>query len=153
MIEVKNMYAKGLKRAIDFFLSLVALSILSPILIILIVVGAVAMKGNPFFTQMRPGKIDKRTGKEKIFRLIKFRTMSNAKDKDGNLLVGCRTLKYGCHNNMAVLPKNKLLVMQGVDDMLIVDTDDVLLVCKKGNERDIRKFLNEAKMKLGENIG
>ena len=75
------------------------------------------------------------------------------KDKDGNLLVGCRTLKYGCHNNMAVLPKNKLLVMQGVDDMLIVDTDDVLLVCKKGNERDIRKFLNEAKMKLGENIG
>ena len=45
------------------------------------------MKGNPFFTQLRPGKISKRTGKEKIFKLIKFRTMSNAKDKDGNLVL------------------------------------------------------------------
>lgn len=75
------------------------------------------------------------------------------KDADGNVLAGCRVLKYNSHNNMAVLPKDKLLVMQGVDDMLVVDTADVLLVCKKGNERDIRKFLNDAKMKLGENIG
>ena len=44
------------------------------------------MKGNPFFSQPRPGKIDKKTGNEKIFKLIKFRTMSNEKDKDGNLL-------------------------------------------------------------------
>jgi lipopolysaccharide/colanic/teichoic acid biosynthesis glycosyltransferase len=50
------------------------------------IVGAVAMGGNPFFTQMRPGKIDKKTGKERIFKLIKFRTMSNKKDKEGNLL-------------------------------------------------------------------
>ncbi|MBQ8310415.1 MAG: sugar transferase [Clostridia bacterium] len=79
------MYAKCLKRVLDFLLSLIALAVLSPILLILTVVGAIAMKGNPFFTQLRPGKIDKRTGKEKIFRLIKFRTMSNAKDRDGNL--------------------------------------------------------------------
>jgi lipopolysaccharide/colanic/teichoic acid biosynthesis glycosyltransferase len=65
---------------------LIALIVLSPILLILIIVTAIAMKGNPFFTQLRPGKIDKKTGKEKIFKLIKFRTMSNAKDKDGNLL-------------------------------------------------------------------
>ena len=80
------MYANFLKRVIDFLLSLFALLILSPILTVLIIVGAIAMKGNPFFTQMRPGLVDKRTGKEKIFKLIKFRTMSNAKDKDGNLL-------------------------------------------------------------------
>ena len=43
------------------------------------------MKGNPFFVQKRPGKKSK-DGKEKLFPLIKFRTMSNAKDKDGNLL-------------------------------------------------------------------
>ena len=43
------------------------------------------MKGNPFFVQPRPGKIGK-DGKEKIFSLIKFRTMTNEKDKDGNLL-------------------------------------------------------------------
>ena len=90
------MYAKFFKRAIDFLLSLMARSILSPVILILVIVGAIAMKGNPFFTQLRPGKIDKKTGKEKIFRLIKLRTMSNAKDKDGNLLPDdVRLNKYG----------------------------------------------------------
>ena len=79
------MYANFFKRFIDFWLALIALIVLSPLLFILTVVGAVAMHGNPFFTQLRPGKKGK-DGKEKIFRLIKFRTMSNKKDKDGNLL-------------------------------------------------------------------
>lgn len=79
-------YKQFFKRFYDFVLSLLAIIVLSPLLLILTVVGAIAMKGNPFFTQLRPGKINKKTGKEKIFRLVKFRTMSNAKDKDGNLL-------------------------------------------------------------------
>ncbi len=74
------MYAKFFKRVLDFILSLLALVILSPLLLLLTIVGAVAMGGNPFFTQERPGK------NEKIFKLVKFRTMSNKKDKDGNLL-------------------------------------------------------------------
>ena len=54
------------------------------------------MRGNPFFTQLRPGKISKKTGEERIFKLIKFRTMSNAKDKDGRLLPDDKRLnKYG----------------------------------------------------------
>ena len=90
------MYAKFFKRVLDFSLSLLALIVLSPILLILMIVGAIAMGGNPFFTQMRPGKINKKTGKEKIFKLIKFRTMSNKKDKDGNLLPDeVRLNKYG----------------------------------------------------------
>ena len=90
------MYAKCFKRGIDFTLSLIALVVLFPILLVLAVIGAVAMKGNPFFTQMRPGKISKKTGKEKIFKLVKFRTMSNKKDKDGNLLPDDQRLnKYG----------------------------------------------------------
>lgn len=90
------MYAKCFKRIIDFTLSLLALIVLSPILLILMIVGAIAMGGNPFFTQLRPGKIDPKTGKEKIFKLVKFRTMSNKKDKDGNLLPDeVRLNKYG----------------------------------------------------------
>lgn len=90
------MYANCLKRLFDFLLSLIALAILSPVLLILILIGAIAMKGNPFFTQLRPGRISKKTGKEKIFRLIKFRTMSNAKDKNGNLLPDeVRLNRYG----------------------------------------------------------
>lgn len=74
------MYAKFFKRFFDFLLSLLALIVLSPVLLILTVVGAVVMRGNPFFTQLRPGK------DEKIFRLIKFRSMTCQKDAAGNLL-------------------------------------------------------------------
>jgi lipopolysaccharide/colanic/teichoic acid biosynthesis glycosyltransferase len=90
------MYAKFFKRVIDFTLSLVALMVLSPVLLVLTLIGAIAMKGNPFFTQRRPGKISKKTGEEKIFKLVKFRTMSNAKDKEGKLLPDeVRLNKYG----------------------------------------------------------
>ncbi len=90
------MYANFFKRFFDFLLSLFAILVLSPILLILVIVGAIAMGGNPFFTQLRPGKIDKKTGKEKIFKLVKFRTMSNKKDAEGNLLPDeVRLNKYG----------------------------------------------------------
>ena len=85
-----NMYAKFFKRFLDFILSLCAVIVLSPILLILIVLGTIFMRGNPFFFQERPGK------DEKIFKLIKFRTMDNRKDKDGNLLPdSVRLNKYG----------------------------------------------------------
>ncbi len=90
-----GIYERVFKRPLGFLCALFALLVLSPILIILTVAGAIAMRGNPFFTQLRPGKIGK-NGKEKIFKLIKFRTMSNAKDKDGNLLPDDKRLnKYG----------------------------------------------------------
>lgn len=81
-----KIYENYLKRVIDFILSLIAIIIFFPLLVILSLIGLIAMKGNPFFCQPRPGKIDRKTGNEKIFKLIKFRTMSNEKDKDGNLL-------------------------------------------------------------------
>lgn len=89
------MYAKFFKRVLDFILSLTALLVLFPILLILTIIGAFAMRGNPFFVQARPGRKGK-DGKEKIFKLIKFRTMSNAKDKYGKLLPDeVRLNKYG----------------------------------------------------------
>lgn len=84
------MYAKFFKRLLDFALSLAALIVLSPILLLLTFLGAIQMKGNPFFTQERPGR------NEKIFKLIKFRSMTNEKDKEGNLLPDdIRLNKYG----------------------------------------------------------
>lgn len=68
------------KRFYDVVISGFALIVLSPLFIILTVLGAIKMKGNPFFTQQRPGK------NEKIFRLIKFRTMTCEKDENGKLL-------------------------------------------------------------------
>lgn len=84
------MYGKYFKRIIDFFLSLIGLIVLSPVFLILIILGTIFMRGNPFFTQLRPGK------NEKIFKLIKFRTMDNRKDNEGNLLPDeVRLNKYG----------------------------------------------------------
>ncbi len=79
------MYAKFFKRFFDFILSLIALIVLSPILLILLIIGAVAMKGNPIFVQPRPGKKGK-DGREKIFYLLKLRTMTNERDENGDLL-------------------------------------------------------------------
>lgn len=84
------LYRQFFKRFYDMLLSGLAILVLSPILLILIILGAIKMKGNPFFTQLRPGK------NEKIFKLIKFRTMSNAKDENGNLLPDEKRLtRYG----------------------------------------------------------
>ena len=84
------MYGKVVKRGLDFGLSFLAIIVLSPLLLVLTVVGAVKMKGNPFFTQERPG------WHEKIFKLIKFRTMTNEKDHDGNWLPDeQRLIPYG----------------------------------------------------------
>ncbi len=89
------MYAKFFKRLLDFSLALIALLVLSPVFLVLILIGAIAMRGNPFFVQPRPGKKGKE-GKERIFKLIKFRTMSNKKDGEGNLLPDEKRLnKYG----------------------------------------------------------
>ena len=81
----QGIYARYVKRVLGFVISLTALIILSPVMLLLMLLGAWQMKGNPFFVQPRPGKIGK-DGKEKIFSMIKFRTMTNEKDKDGNLL-------------------------------------------------------------------
>ena len=90
-IAVSNgIYARYIKRPMDFVLSLCAIIVLSPILIVFTVIGAIVMKGNPFFVQERPGK------NEKIFKLIKFRTMTCEKDSDGKLLPDNERLtKYG----------------------------------------------------------
>lgn len=74
------MYSKLIKRILDIISSLVLLIILSPLILFLSIVGTVLMKGNPLFIQVRPGK------NEKLFKMIKFRTMTNQTDKKGNLL-------------------------------------------------------------------
>ena len=83
-------YEKYFKRLLDIVCSLLAIIVFSWLYIILIILGAIFMRGNPFFTQERPG----RDGK--IFRLIKFRSMDNRKDKNGELLPDdVRLNKYG----------------------------------------------------------
>lgn len=75
------MYKHFFKRIIDFSLSLLGLLLLSPVFLILWMWLAIANRGaGAFFTQERPGR------NEKVFRVVKFKTMTDEKDADGNLL-------------------------------------------------------------------
>lgn len=116
------MYRRFFKRFLDFVLSLMALIVLSPVLLILTVLGAIKMKGNPFFTQLRPGK------DEKIFKLIKFRTMTCEKDAQGNLLPDDQRLtKYGRLLRSTSLDELPELINILIGDMSIVGPRPLLV--------------------------
>jgi len=74
------MYKSIIKRSLDVTISLIGLLLLSPIFILVNISLCFANQGNPFFFQSRPGK------NEKIFKLIKFKTMNDKKSADGTLL-------------------------------------------------------------------
>ncbi|MCR5629805.1 sugar transferase [Eubacterium sp.] len=116
------MYANFFKRLFDFVLSMFALIVVTPIIVILIVLGSFAMGGNPFFFQERPGK------NEKIFKLIKFRTMSNKKDSDGNLLSDEKRLnKYGKFLRSTSLDELPELINIVKGDMAIIGPRPLLV--------------------------
>ena len=79
-------YERYVKRPLDCFLALVALVVFSPIIGITALIVKIKIGSPVFFSQERPGLIDPKTGKERIFRLYKFRSMTNEKDTEGNLL-------------------------------------------------------------------
>lgn len=116
------MYRKYFKRVIDFSLSFMTLIVLMPVFLILMVLGIVKMKGNPFFIQNRPGK------DEKIFKLIKFRSMTCAKDKNGELLPDdMRLTRYGKFLRSTSLDELPELINILVGDMSIVGPRPLLV--------------------------
>ncbi len=109
------LYSRYLKRILDFCIALFALLLLSPLFLLLMVLGAIIMKGNPFFTQLRPGK------DERIFRLIKFRSMTCEKDAEGNWLPDeKRLVPYGKFLRSTSLDELPELLNILVGDMALV---------------------------------
>jgi undecaprenyl phosphate N,N'-diacetylbacillosamine 1-phosphate transferase len=80
------MYRCFFKRTLDLIIAFVGLVIVSPILVIISIGLYFANNGKPFFFQLRPGK------NAKLFKIIKFKTMNDKKDKDGNLLADAQRL-------------------------------------------------------------
>lgn len=114
------MYADVFKRVIDFCLSLLALIVLSPFFLILVLAGTIAMRGNPFFVQPRPGRKGTE-GKEIIFYLIKFRTMDNKTDAQGRMLPDEKRLNaYGRFLRTTSADELPSLVNILIGDMAIV---------------------------------
>jgi len=74
-----------------------------------------------------------------------------AKDADGNVLGMYNYQVYDCHNSMFLCNKEKkLVVIDDLSDFLVVDTDDVLVICRRNNETDFKKYINDAMLKYGE---
>lgn len=116
------MYAKHFKRLIDFILALVGIVVLSPLLLILIILGAIFMGGNPFFTQERPGL------HERVFKLVKFRTMDNRRDANGELLPDeVRLNKYGRFLRASSLDELPELFNILIGDMAIIGPRPLLV--------------------------
>ena len=72
------------------------------------------------------------------------------KDEQGNVTLKCDSMIYNSNNNIVVLPKGKLAVIEGLEGFLVAESDNVLPICKKDEEHAIRKYVNDAQMKLGE---
>lgn len=90
------MYKNILKRFFDIIISALVLILFCWLFAILALLVRTKLGSPVIFTQERPGRIDKKTGKEKIFKLYKFRSMTNAKDENGNLLPdSVRLTKFG----------------------------------------------------------
>lgn len=116
------MYRNFVKRILDFLLSLTAILLLSPVLLILIIVGVIKMGGNPFFTQERPGKYGR------IFKLVKFKSMNNKKDENGELLPdNLRLTSYGKFIRNTSLDELPELVNILKGDMAIVGPRPLLV--------------------------
>ena len=109
------MYPSSLKRILDLIIATINLVLLAPIFVIITIVLFVANDGEPFFIQKRPGK------NGKIFHIIKFKTMTNQKDTNGNLLPDSKRLtKWGCFARRISLDEIPQLLNVIRGDMSIV---------------------------------
>lgn len=89
-------YEKYIKRVIDVLCSVLAIVVFCWLYIIIALLVRIKLGSPVLFTQYRPGLVDPRTGKEKIFKMYKFRTMTDKKDSEGNLLPDeVRLTKFG----------------------------------------------------------
>ena len=109
------MYNNFLKRILDFTAALIGLLILSPIMLILVIILFFVNNGSPFFLQERPGK------NQKIFKIIKFKSMSDKKDSNGELLPDeFRRTKFGTFIRKTSLDEIPQLLNILIGDMSLV---------------------------------
>jgi mannose-1-phosphate guanylyltransferase len=72
------------------------------------------------------------------------------KDYFGNAVVGKNVMVMDANNCMVHAPDKKLVLLQGLRDYIIVDTEDALLICKKDQEQQIKEYVAEVKRNKGE---
>ncbi|MCK9612784.1 MAG: mannose-1-phosphate guanylyltransferase [Bacteroidales bacterium] len=71
-------------------------------------------------------------------------------NENGNAVVGKNVIMYDSNNCIVNMPEDKLVVLQGLNDYIIVESENVLLVCRKNDEQQIRQFVNDVRIEKGE---
>ena len=72
------------------------------------------------------------------------------RNENGNSIIGKNVIAYDCENSIINMPKDKVVVLQGLKDIIAVESDGILLICKKSEEQHLRQFVNDVKMTKGE---
>ncbi len=72
------------------------------------------------------------------------------KDENGNAVVGKQVMLYNSKNCVVHVPKDKLVLIEGLEDYIVVESDNILLICKKQDEQKIRTFVNDVKLAKGD---
>lgn len=72
------------------------------------------------------------------------------KNREGNVTQNCKALLYNSRNNMIAVPREKLVVISGLNDYIVADSGDVLLICPKSEEQRIKQYVNDAKASFGD---
>src|SRR5690606_17161951 len=117
------MYRLFLKRILDFFIATIALLFLSPVFIIVTIALFIANGGKPFFFQLRPGR------NEKPFKIVKFKTMNDRKDDQGNLLPDAdRLTKVGAFVRKTSLDEIPQLINVLKGDMSLIGPRPLLML-------------------------
>jgi mannose-1-phosphate guanylyltransferase len=75
---------------------------------------------------------------------------SMCKDEDNNSVTGSNVFTYNSQNCLINLPDNKLAVIQGLDDFIVVESDNILLICRKQDEQKIKSYVNDVRLDKGE---
>jgi mannose-1-phosphate guanylyltransferase len=75
---------------------------------------------------------------------------NRSKDENGNAIVGKNVMLFESSNCIVNMPQDKLVVLEGLNDYIVVESENVLLVCRKSDEQLIRQFVNDVRLEKGE---
>ena len=74
------------------------------------------------------------------------------KDGEGNVTMGANATMYNCKNNVVVIPSGKIVLLQDLENYLVIEKDNLIMICKKDDLAQIRRMMTDAEVKYGTSL-